>query len=144
MQELSILRCNGFEPGQVLLGDLGTADFLFVKPASKHFVKFRAHKVDKYHAEDDTPFPLQTEHLEGVVGNLGDVKYRKDRKRKCECTPEKKLVVHEIHLKDTLLQMLAFERVNHQNDGKSCKGRSSAVIDCESEGQQASDNTLIL
>lgn len=52
------LRCDGFKPREILLGNLGSTDLLLIEPSSKHFVEFRAHKVNKNHTENDAPFPF--------------------------------------------------------------------------------------
>ena len=64
-------------------------------------------EVDDEGGNDDPPFPSETEQLEGVVGDDGDVEDREDDEGTDPGGPEEDLVVEEVDLEESSLEVLA-------------------------------------
>ena len=92
-------------------------------------VKLGNDEVDEDHSEDDTPLPSDTDDLEGVVGNSGNVDDGEDGQGQGKGRPEEQLVVEKVHLENTELEMLALERVDHQEDRQGSETGGSTVED---------------
>jgi len=107
------------ESRQILLldGHLPSSNVLALPQVPLHqLVELGNDEVDEDHSEDDTPLPSDADDLEGVVGDSGNVDDGEDGQGQGKGRPEEQLVVEKVHLENTELEMLALERVDHQED----------------------------
>jgi hypothetical protein len=117
---------------QILLLDrhLPSSNILSLPQVPLHqLVKLGDHEVDEDHSENDTPLPSDADDLESVVGNSGNVDDGEDGQGQGKGRPEEQLVVEKVHLEDTELEMLALERMNHQEDGQGSETGGSTMED---------------